>query len=418
MRTKLLLIITSSLFFLFGNWVLSVTSPDEGKNLDAALRMLETADFVAPYYNCQPRFEKPPMFYWLTDVSYALFGVNEFSSRLVSGLSALGTDILTFLFALELFDPEVALISALIYDTIPHNWVESRAATPEMLLTFFMTLGLFLFVKGRFVSGWLALAFAFLTKGPVGVILPCAVYILWKRDLRFLNLRGLFIFLLIGSSWYLAMIWKFGFAYFYKFFIYENVLRYTGHKSIHPYPFWYYLPIVGASSIFYIPKFPSVARRWDRRLNPMFLWFLFVLLFYSLARNKLHHYVLFLYPPLAVILARYVGGRYIKAVLSLSLLVVVTLLYYAHFLESKRFVPKAVAVIKREETSKLYFYRVENSALVFYTRRCFKRLKSPNGAEEGALVVTKAGNLSEFKGAELLAKGDEFGKELVLIRVR
>ncbi len=97
-RHVLVISVLSFFFFIFGNWILSVTSPDEGKNLSAALNMLEKHDFIVPEYNCKPRFEKPPLFYWLTDVSFSLFGINEFSGRLVSGLSAVGVALLTYLF--------------------------------------------------------------------------------------------------------------------------------------------------------------------------------------------------------------------------------------------------------------------------------------------------------------------------------
>ncbi|MDQ7082525.1 MAG: glycosyltransferase family 39 protein [Aquificota bacterium] len=282
-----------------------------------------------------------------------LFGVSEFSGRIVSGLSAVGIALLTYLMGRDLLGREKALIGAVIYATLIHNWVEARAATPEMVLTFFMVLGLYLFLRERFLMGWIALGFAFLAKGPVGVLLPSAVYLLWKRNLRFINAKGILLFFLIGLSWYGAMLYKFGSSYFYKFFIYENVLRYTGHKIIHPYPFWYYLPIVLASMLFYLPKLLPLLKRWERRLNPLLLWFLFVLLFYSLAKNKLHHYVLFLYPPLALMLANYTGRRYVLGTLSLSFLVLISLFFYAGKVESERFVPKAVELIRREEPRNL-----------------------------------------------------------------
>ncbi|RLJ71116.1 dolichyl-phosphate-mannose-protein mannosyltransferase [Hydrogenivirga caldilitoris] len=416
-RSLALVVVLSSFFLIFGSWTLSVTSPDEGKNLDTALRMLENRDFIIPKYNCNYRFEKPPLFYWLTDVSFSLFGVNEFSGRLVSGLSAVGVDVFTYLMALESFGPEGALFSALVFDTLVHNWVEARAATPEILLTFFMTLGLYLFLKGRFRAGWVALAFAFLAKGPVGVILPVGVYLLWRRDLRLINFSGIVLFFLIGSSWYLVMLWKFGFAYFYKFFLYENIMRYTGHKSIHPYPFWYYVPVVVASSLFYLPKFPSLIRGWDRRLNPYLLWFVFVFLFYSLAKNKLHHYVLFLYPPLAIMLSRYVGRRYITAVLIVSVLTLTGLVLYTHEVEQGRFVPKAAEVLK-SYVGKVYFYKTENSALVFYTRKFIEKVSSLREIEKPALVVVEERDLKDFPGAMVLLKGNEFGKKLLLIEVR
>ncbi len=416
MKKHLIIVVfVSSYFFIFGNWLLSITSPDEGKNLDASLRMIETKDFIVPRYNCESRFEKPPMFYWLTDVSFFLFGVNEFSARLVSGLSAVATDLTTWMLAFEVLDPELALLSALVFDTFPHNWIEARGATPEMLLTFFMTLGLYLFVKGRFLLGWVALALAFLTKGPVGVILPVGAYLLWKRDFRFLNLKGIMLFLLIGFSWYGVMLYRFGFEYFYKFFLHENVMRFTGHKSIHPYPFWYYLPIIAVSSFLYLPLIPRMLRSWDKRLNPLLLWFLLVLIFYSLSKNKLHHYVLFLYPPLAIIFARYLGRRYAYASLLIAFSIITVLFVYAPHVEAKRFVPKAVELLKERKGESIYFYRTELSSVVFYVRACIPKLNDPQSIPPGSLVITRDIYLKDLKNAKVLLRGDEFGRRFILV---
>jgi len=411
------ILLSSLFFFIFGNWVLSVTSPDEGKNLDAALRMLETGDFIVPYYNCEYRFEKPPLFYWLTDIFFFLFGVNEFSARLVSGLSATGIAVLTYLIGKEFLGRDVATVGALIYTTLIHNWVEARAAVPEMLLTFFMTLGIYLFLKGRYVLGWVSLGFAFLAKGPVGVLLPVAVYLLWKRNFRFLNIKGIVLFSVIGFSWYAMMIYKFGFLYFYKFFLYENILRYTGHKSIHPYPFYYYVPIISVSALFFLPKIPVLIKRWDRTLNPLLFWFLFVLVFYSVAKNKLHHYVLFLYPPLAMMLAYYTGRKYVASVISASLLLVSGLLIYAYKIESDRFVPKVARIIAEKKPENLFFYKTENSAIVFYTRRCIERISNADKIPKGSIVITKKKHMHELSDVRVIFEGNELGKRFVLIEV-
>ncbi len=420
MNRRHLAIVTllSLYFFIFGNWILSITSPDEGKNLDASLRMLESKDFIAPYYNCQPRFEKPPMFYWLTDVFFSVFGVNEFSARLTSGLSAVGVDTLVYLIGVEVFpELETPILGSLIYMGFIHNWVESRAGVPEMLLTFFMVLGLYLFIKERFTLGWVALAFAFLTKGPVGVLLPCGVYFLWKKSLRFVNLKGLVLFALIGGSWYLAMLWEFGFAYFYKFFLYENIMRFTGQKSIHPYPFWYYVPIIFVSSLLFLPAFVWGLKRkgWHSSLNPMLLWFLFVLFFYSVAKNKLHHYVLFLYPPLALIFAHYVSKRYVKLATALGALLILLLsALLVHVENTRRFVPQASQIVKKEG-KEVYFYRTELSALVFYTRRCIPRVDSLKEVPKGSLVVARTKSVKNLN-VKPLFEAYEFDRKFVLFR--
>ncbi len=413
-------------FFLFGSWVLSLTSPDEGRNAYAALHMLKSGDWVAPYYNCHPRFEKPPLFYWLAAVSFKLFGANAFAARLVSGLSAVGTTFLVYLFGLKLFeDRKKAFLSAVVFTLFIHNWIESRSATPEFLLVFFSTLGVYLFVAGRSTLGWLSLALAFLAKGPVGVALPLGVFFLWKlseggrvrEKLRgfFRNVfdpKGLVLFFLVGFSWYFAMLYQFGWDYFYAFFVKQNIDRFLGKLGAHRYPFWYYVPIVSLSVVLFIPLLPRVIKDFNRKLLPPLLWFLLVFFFYSLSKEKLHHYMLFAYPPLALIFGRYVGTRYIKTAFVLGVIGILSLTAAAYIYEMERFTPKAVRFLKRENPESLVFFRDENSALVFYLYRCIPQKDKVEDLKPHGFVITKRkyAPLLERTGLKPVLKGKEFGK--------
>lgn len=409
------LLLLAFLFFVCCNWLLSFTSLDEGRNMSAVLHMLQSGDLIKPEYNCKPRFEKPPLLYWSVALLSQLFGLNEFSARLVSGLSAIGVLLLTYRLARELFGKEVAFKSSIILMTFPHLWIEARAVVPEFLNTFFTFAGLYAFLRERFLIGWLFLALAFLTKGPVGVLLAVGVYLIWKRDLRFLNIKGLLIFVLLGFSWYFLMMLSYGYEYFYRFFIYENIMRYTGHRLTHPSPFYYYLVLMLAVSLLYIPLYPRLLRGLSRDMIPLLLWFLFVLAFFSLAKNKLHHYILFAYPPLAIMLARVASERYVRIALSLSLALFVSLIPLLYFYEKSRFVPKAYPVLKASKEP-AYFYRAEDSALVYYSGRCIKELSSPEGAK--GFVITKEKYAKDFAGCSLLTSGREFDGVYVLLHCK
>ncbi len=399
-------VLTLSLFFfLFGSWVLSFTSLDEGRNMDAVQNMLNSKDFVSPIYNCEWRFEKPPMLYWLISLSSYLFGLNEFSARLISGLSAVGLTLLTYFIARDFFSKDIAIKSALLLMTFPHLWLESRAVVPEMLNTFFALLGLYAFLKERFTLGWLALAFAFLTKGPVGVVLSVGAYLLWKRRLDFIKPTGLLLFILVGFSWYALMLFQHGYEYFYRFFIYENLMRYTGQRSTHPAPFYYYLLVLLVATLWYVPLYPKLIRHFKREWLPLLLWAFFVILFFSLAKNKLHHYILFSYPPIAIMLSYLVSERYLKVVLGLSTVSILLLTLGLHLYEKERFTPKAYPVVKTYKGD-VYFYRAEDSALVFYSGRCIKKLEESHRTE--GLVITKDKYSKDFERCKPLVKGREF----------
>jgi len=55
---------------------------------EAARQMVETGDWITPYFNGETRFDKPPLIYWLMAIAYHLFGINEWSVRLPSAISA------------------------------------------------------------------------------------------------------------------------------------------------------------------------------------------------------------------------------------------------------------------------------------------------------------------------------------------
>ncbi len=406
------LFLLSLYFFVAFNWVLSFTSLDEGRNMSAVYTMLKSGDFLVPYYNCDYRFEKPPMLYWAVGLFSVFFGLGEFSARLVSGLSAVGVSFMTYLFAKKYLDQETAKKSFLLLLTIPHMWLEARAVVPEMLNTFFAMLSLYFFLGERFVLGWLFSGFAFLTKGPVGPFLAVGTYLLWKRSLRVFEPKGLFVFFVVGGSWYYLMLYHFGYEYFYRFFIYENVMRYTGERPTHPSPFYYYILVLLFSTFFYLPAYPSLIKRFDRSLLPFALWFLFVVLFFSLAKNKLHHYILFAYPPLAVMLASGVSWRYLRVVLALSFGLLSLLGVGLYLYEKERFVPKAYPIVASYE-GRVSFYKAEDSALVFYSRRCIGRVEEPSKAV--GLVITKEKSLKELKHCKVILRGREFDGVYILL---
>ncbi len=427
-----LLTLLGFFFFIYGNWFLALTSPDEGKNASAALHMLTSGDWIIPYYNCHYRFEKPPLLYWLMALSFKLFGVNEFAARLPSGLAALGTSITTYFLVRDFLSREKAFIGASIFTLLLHTWVESRAAVPEMVLTFFSTLGVYLFLKEKPLWGWLSLALAFLAKGPVGVILPLGVVFIFKflREfsfkstlrwfLKLFNPLGVVLFLIVGGFWYFLVLYKVGWEFFYKFFVLENIARFTGKLHHHLYPFWYYVPVVLVSSLLFLPAIVFKFKKlFSKRVAPFGGWFLFVFLFYSASKGKLHHYMLFSYPALSGVLSFIVSRRYIKNAYIVGFLLLSLLLGFAYYYNTLRFVPKAVSYLKEVNPQHLYFYGIEDSAMVFYLNRCIPHLKDPSKAPKNSYVITSKGDLRKIQVPyEVLIKGKEFKREEVLIRLR
>ena len=57
--------------------------PDEGRYAEIPREMLARGDWVVPYLEGEPYLDKPPLLYWLVIGSYRLFGVHDWSARLV-----------------------------------------------------------------------------------------------------------------------------------------------------------------------------------------------------------------------------------------------------------------------------------------------------------------------------------------------
>ena len=73
-------------FFLFLGRA-GLIEPDEGRYAEIPREMLEKADFITPTLNYVHYFEKPPLHYWLTALSFKVFGMNEFAARFAGALA-------------------------------------------------------------------------------------------------------------------------------------------------------------------------------------------------------------------------------------------------------------------------------------------------------------------------------------------
>ena len=179
--------------------------PDEGRNAEKAREILLLHDWITPHENFPVVLDKPIFYYWLVAASYQAFGVSEWSARLPSALAGLGCVALVFFFALRFFGFWEGLWSSLVLVTSLEFYLLARIVIFDMTLTFFTTLSLFSFFyalreeKSRRRTSWLGLMYvslgaATLVKGPIGVVLPgmvVLVYLLICRKLFLLRELGL-----------------------------------------------------------------------------------------------------------------------------------------------------------------------------------------------------------------------------------
>jgi 4-amino-4-deoxy-L-arabinose transferase-like glycosyltransferase len=325
------LLLLASLTFLVGLGRGAITDADEAFYAEAAREMVESGDLVTPYYNYETRFQKPILYYWLTAAAYGgTGGPGEAGARLWAALSGLGLVLVTAACARRWFDDGVALLAGAIVATSFGYFSIGRMALPDLPLTLFITAAIWagwvaMLERGRHQRRWVllsavALALGFLTKGPVGVVIPVLVLVpVVLMERRTLNLRlsdlvaGAIAFAMLALPWYAVMWMRHGDAYLEGFFVGDNLERFATARFNDPRPWWFYLPVVLGGLLPWTPLMlvwlHPVWRFLTRRKDigtidlRLLLWAILPLVFYSLSVGKQPRYILPVLPPLAILLA-------------------------------------------------------------------------------------------------------------------
>jgi 4-amino-4-deoxy-L-arabinose transferase-like glycosyltransferase len=307
--------------------------PDEGRYAEIAREMVVSGDYVTPRDDFELYFEKPPLVYWAEAAAIGIFGVNEFAVRLPAALFSIGQVVVTAALADVMLGATAGFFAALALAMSPLFFGFARFATLDPALAFFLTaaLGAF-YLAARDDSfsrpparGWMLisaamLALGTLAKGPIALLLGGAIALSWlaaERRLRQIAQMPLawcgLMYAAIVLPWFIFMeLRNPGFLNF--FFIHEHLERYVS-SSEHGWGPWFFIPIVIGGTwpwIFFAPlgwsamrasdDLPSSAPASSRRSAASFLaiWFVVILVFFSIPRSKLGSYILPALPPLAI----------------------------------------------------------------------------------------------------------------------
>lgn len=333
---------------------------DEAHNSEAAREMLECGNWVVPTFNFQLRVDKPALLYWLQIAAYQVFGVNEFAARLPSALAAMLTMLVTYELGRLLFGPATGLLAGAILASTVLFCAAAHFANPDALLNACTLLAaLFLWLCWArsnalwFIPAGLATGAAVLAKGPVGIVLPSAVFALfalWCGRFRLLwswgFLAGTIVFSLVAAPWYVWVSVDTRTDFLQGFILTHNVGRYLRPMENHGGPVYYYLLVLAVGlapwSAFLgltawnalreaaingdtrmgghgdteirdaatrrhgkaVPESPSLQVS-SLAVRYLACWIFVYLAFFSFAGTKLPNYILPIYAPLAMLTARF-----------------------------------------------------------------------------------------------------------------
>ena len=314
----LLLLVIISFQILFGIGGTALLDPDEPVYAETAKEMIRFGDYLSPRIYNEFWYDKPPVFYWLVALSLRIFGgFSELAARLPAALMAIGSILMTALVTARIFGARTGFWSGLVMGTSVILMYMGKASVTDSTLLFFMTAALFSFIRRHYWLMYLACGLAVMTKGPIGVVFPAGIvffYLLAARQLeqifRMHILRGLLLVVVVGLPWYVYMYEVHGMAFLYEFIGFHNVSRFTA--PLHPVrAHWYfYLPVVLLGFFpwtgLLLQSVKNAFRRSfgeEARMLVFFqVWWIFVLVFFSVAQTKQVSYMLLLTPPLSIII--------------------------------------------------------------------------------------------------------------------
>jgi 4-amino-4-deoxy-L-arabinose transferase-like glycosyltransferase len=352
-RWLLLLLTACTFFLLLGSRALN--EPDEGRYSEIAREMIETGDWLVPHFWYLPHLDKPPLTYWLVAVSMKLFGQNEWAVRLPVALAGISGVRAVFLLGCLLGGRRAGWWSVLILQSSLLYFVMARMLTTDIFLTQFIAWAVYCFWRswlcltdetaapqpGKFwswhLTGWVAIALGFLTKGPIALAIPLVALaslpvFRWKtfsgKKILFRGLAGgLALFLILVTPWFLAVARCVPQALDYMLFhqAVGHVLGTTIKNRGGP-PF-YFFAILAVGLLPWTWLLGGMWRRahWRGLAAPqkdgwllLNVWAVFTFTLFSLTHSKLPAYILPLFPALAVLLAfRFFGetknGEFVHA---------------------------------------------------------------------------------------------------------
>lgn len=340
----LLLLIISSLTIVPYLGLTNFHTKGEPREAIVAVSMLQNDNWILPVNNGSDIAYKPPFFHWcIAALSLPTGEVTEFTSRLPSALALIVMSAMCFLFFAKRSRNDLAFLASLLLLSGFEVHRAAMASRVDMVLTCFIVLALLQLYRWwehhlRGIPVWavLFMSIATLTKGPVGIILPCAVIgvflllqkvSLWRTIYKVLPLALLAC--ILPLLWYFAA-YQQGGDTFLQLVLEENFGRFLGKMSYEsheqPVIYYFYITLAGwlpwsllvIMSLFvlkykrphgtvktYWERFKTYIAHMDRMRLFSLLAIVIIFVFYCIPKSKRSVYILPIYPFIAYFLAEY-----------------------------------------------------------------------------------------------------------------
>jgi len=316
--------------YLFNSWGVSIYILDEAKNATCAREMLENKGWFVPTFNSVLRTDKPPLHYFFMMLSYSLFGVTPFAARFFSAVFGALTILVSFIYVRRFCGAKVAFWTAVVLLASIHLSIQFHLSVPDPYLVFFFSWALLAFfaaVKTKcrrdIYFMYIAMALGTLAKGPVAILLPGLIFLLFLLFSRNFNgstiknlqpFAGISIVLLIVLPWFILNGIQTNWEWTNGFFFEHNLHRFSdtmeGHGGSFLLTFLYVFIGLFPFAVF-LPR--AIYTTFKNRRNDFLLFALIagisIVAFFAVSKTKLPNYTVPAYPFIAVMLGYFIAEK-------------------------------------------------------------------------------------------------------------
>lgn len=337
-RAAGLLIVFALLAFLPGFFQIPPVDRDEARFAQATKQMVESGEYVDIRFQDEVRYKKPVGIYWLQAAvvkTGEALGLRDARTtiwlyRLPSLAGAIGAVLLTYWAALAFVARRAALLAALMMASSILLGVEARLAKTDamLLLTCVAAMGAMarIYLTARRAPDaaigwtmpamlWTVLAGGVLLKGPLilmFVALTALTLSIADRSARWVwklrPLSGFAWMIVLVLPWFIAIVAKSGDSFFVQAIGQDMLAKITSGQETHGAPPGFYLVL------FWVTFWPGAVLAglaapmvWQVRREPgaqfLLAWLIPSWLVFEIVMTKLPHYVLPLYPAIAILIA-------------------------------------------------------------------------------------------------------------------
>ncbi len=376
-----------------------------------AKEMVRSHNYLVPTYGYKFNVHdgKPIFYHWVLAFFGSVFGFNNFAMRFGSAMMGFIGVISTLFFVSKYFNSYVGFISALVLTFTQQFLRHSRTAQPDVIFSVFFAFALWSFwmahqenrpffycLMGIFVG------FALMTRNIPGLLVYVVIftYVLLAKETKILKdphfYLGVLLSLAIFLPWHIWMIIKYKMEFVQP---YLGIILRLGFTEKDIYTPWYL--IIERILLTYWPWLPFLVIGFYREIKMLTLrkysneetkkilfvlsWSFVPFLIFQMAKVKGGQYILPIYMPFAVVVARTfdtfsqsVKKKIIKwVVISLSLLTILHLVFpiapktldHGHYEDIMKLIPTVKKINADIITTNEHFWYFSNGILFYADRR-------------------------------------------------